>query len=518
MTPVESSDSAPVVTTVLAAEAAGDWDQILVVLDHNWADLMRTDVDWLAGLLGRMPETVMVKNPRWALSIRYIERLQGGGSSRTLRVSTNVPLGEGAGLVDRLADLTSRAAQRRSVGNFAAAVALVDEARTLVELESDDPAPADAMALSELYHQWGRLRELASDVFGAAGDYRTSYDFARATGNVRAEYGSAAGLAWIYALVGSRGESQIWLDSLPSDGQGEWWVSRPALPAQLARALLLVDEFKLPEAIAVLEKVDLSASPDSWSGYYYVRAKAVRRSQNAWSQLSDIDSRTGAMPAALVSGGLNGILIGIARAILFTAVGRPALAMEAVERYSQPRGVEGLAAVCLATVQMMQGDRAATFQIATAVLGSGVTIPRVISVAELLLAVSTDDVESARIAADHAIEIAARERLLSGLANVPREYLDPILGTRVGQLGEEAVENILAVALSRPLLSALESLTTRERAVAAAAANGASIAEIAEQLFVSPNTVKSQLRGVYRKLGLSSREDLAREGRRYGFR
>lgn len=50
-------------------------------------------------------------------------------------------------------------------------------------------------------------------------------------------------------------------------------------------------------------------------------------------------------------------------------------------------------------------------------------------------------------------------------------------------------------------------LTKRERVVFNALVATASVEEIAEQLFVSRNTVKSQLRSIYRKLGVSSREE-----------
>ena len=50
-------------------------------------------------------------------------------------------------------------------------------------------------------------------------------------------------------------------------------------------------------------------------------------------------------------------------------------------------------------------------------------------------------------------------------------------------------------------------LTERELAVLAALMDTGSIAEIASALVVSSNTVKTQLRSVYRKLGVGNRED-----------
>jgi DNA-binding SARP family transcriptional activator/DNA-binding CsgD family transcriptional regulator len=55
----------------------------------------------------------------------------------------------------------------------------------------------------------------------------------------------------------------------------------------------------------------------------------------------------------------------------------------------------------------------------------------------------------------------------------------------------------------------LGSLTESERRVATLAARGQSGREIAQALYVTPNTVDLQLGGVFRKLGVSSREELA---------
>ncbi|MCS0603500.1 helix-turn-helix transcriptional regulator [Streptomyces sp. LP11] len=54
----------------------------------------------------------------------------------------------------------------------------------------------------------------------------------------------------------------------------------------------------------------------------------------------------------------------------------------------------------------------------------------------------------------------------------------------------------------------ISQLTPQERIVAEKAATGATSRDVAAMLFLSPRTVDTHLRNVYRKLGISSRREL----------
>ena len=62
-----------------------------------------------------------------------------------------------------------------------------------------------------------------------------------------------------------------------------------------------------------------------------------------------------------------------------------------------------------------------------------------------------------------------------------------------------------------------EGLTDRESEVLALITQGKSNAEVAELSFLSPNTVKSYIRNVYRKIGVTSRTQAVLWGVRHGF-
>ena len=63
-----------------------------------------------------------------------------------------------------------------------------------------------------------------------------------------------------------------------------------------------------------------------------------------------------------------------------------------------------------------------------------------------------------------------------------------------------------------------DALTRRERVVLAELAEDVTLEEIATRLFVTRNTVKSQVRSLYRKLGVSTRADAVAWARAAGLR
>lgn len=61
-----------------------------------------------------------------------------------------------------------------------------------------------------------------------------------------------------------------------------------------------------------------------------------------------------------------------------------------------------------------------------------------------------------------------------------------------------------------------KDLTRRERVVLANLSEEATLEQIAAKLFVTRNTVKSQVRSVYRKIGVSTRADAVKWAREAG--
>jgi DNA-binding CsgD family transcriptional regulator len=101
--------------------------------------------------------------------------------------------------------------------------------------------------------------------------------------------------------------------------------------------------------------------------------------------------------------------------------------------------------------------------------------------------------------------VEARERLAAGMD----------LAHRCGAtaLAERAREELIAAGARprRPALTGLDALTASERRVTRAAADGLANKQIAQALFVTVRTVEMHLSNAYRKLDISSREELQAE-------
>lgn len=101
--------------------------------------------------------------------------------------------------------------------------------------------------------------------------------------------------------------------------------------------------------------------------------------------------------------------------------------------------------------------------------------------------------------------VLLRSGLRLPLALLPTDDLHRVL-TELSRVGAGELAQLVPGSL---LLDALPevSLTKRELAVLAELAERSSVGELARALGVSPNTVKTQLRSLYRKLGAAGRED-----------
>jgi LuxR family maltose regulon positive regulatory protein len=129
-------------------------------------------------------------------------------------------------------------------------------------------------------------------------------------------------------------------------------------------------------------------------------------------------------------------------------------------------------------------------------------------------AVSLTSVDAASYWHAHAVLhlAAARQRLgdADGAANAlarARAELDELPDVGVlGDLFHETEDAIRRPSRREGFLG--EELSVAENRVLARLLDGLSVTEVAHELWLSPNTVKTHRRGIYRKLGVTNRDEL----------
>jgi LuxR family transcriptional regulator, maltose regulon positive regulatory protein len=127
---------------------------------------------------------------------------------------------------------------------------------------------------------------------------------------------------------------------------------------------------------------------------------------------------------------------------------------------------------------------------------------------EIALALRTAQASQARRALRTALSLAAPMEALYPVVYAAPEVM-ALLARQVGKLGavDEFASRVLVVRSSIDTTSAPVSLTDRERGVLCLLPTQRSFAEIAQDLTVSPNTVKTHVRAIYTKLGVGTRRD-----------
>ena len=172
--------------------------------------------------------------------------------------------------------------------------------------------------------------------------------------------------------------------------------------------------------------------------------------------------------------------------------------------------------ICAARVQLAVGHRPGAVQALDPLVARCVRHEVVLN---LLRASAVDDHEVATKAATAAVDLAATNGLVQTVASegpdvvelvehaawrVPAQWMD--------RLRRLATERRSSAAVGRPQL--VEPLTERERDVLRFLPSRLTVPEIADELYLSVNTLKFHLKAIYRKLGVGSRREAAQVARR----
>jgi LuxR family transcriptional regulator, maltose regulon positive regulatory protein len=447
------------------------------------------------------------------------------------RILEGRPSGQEA--AGRLAAAVIRLAAARRTGDLPAAAAAASRAEALVSTVADGPGQparhgrirARMLADCGAVELWsGHLDEAARVLDSAAAA-------AAAAGGGHERAGCLGQLALVEALRGRlrraaklATEAAAMADEQQSPAQHQASAQHQAPAAHAALAWVHLERGELREARGRLKQADaaLGVSPDRLVGAVAcltaagvglaegrgdVAEQFVARARSGWSVPAWLEQR-----------------LSLAESRAFVAAGDSRAALAAAGRAG--RDAPLAAAVALAHAWAAAGDGAnARRVLAPALAGAGEAPERVrlqVWLVDARLSYgSGDDVRGRRSLAS-ALRLAEREQLRLPFV-MERGWIgpllrrDPDLARAHRRLFTPARRHDQPPARPGPLepaaVAAVEPLTEREREVLRHVSGMLNTAEVASEMYISVNTVKSHLKSIYRKLAAAHRGEAVRRAR-----
>lgn len=470
-----------------AAVETRRWDDVIGLLEAHWSRVVHEHAAELLVMLESVPDSVLDERPHWIRSRDFL---------RSRALTTAVPDAAATGLAAH----TRRIVDLRRAGR---ARECLPEIRTCKDLLRAGPVGSEVERMqAELHYQWGRALEEAGSTSEAVDEYEAA---ARAAplgtdpDRMRSLAGGAA--AFLAAIHGERARTERILAEFCAGGAVPFGGR---VSATLAEAFLRFDLLDRDGARQLLEGIDPAGIAHRWAKAFHVRAVIEWEQRASWRLASEVKGHLSTLAPGAVRDADEGHLR-ITRYLLHAAQGRWDLAHAALGPGPGRGTVLDAHATTLRAYNLVLRGRTAEADDALAPLRTARLHPR----SELLMLVvaprrSPADLErAAALATEHGLYW-----LLTVLPQDDRRDVSALLARDGSALvSSDALEPVI-----EPFLS---PLTERERAVGERAALGASLADIAAELHVSTNTVKTQLRTVYRKLHVSSRSDLLTALRRF---
>ncbi|PYH00251.1 hypothetical protein CVV67_10850 [Arthrobacter stackebrandtii] len=329
----------------------------------------------------------------------------------------------------------------------------------------------------------------------------------------------AGGLvAMAHAINGEIEESRLWLREIESKSWPlEWYSKYIGAGYRIATALVRIEEHNFVAAEAALaELAPHRTTIEHWSQMVYAETLLALLQSNAGHQANFLENSLKDKHARPRLAPVSQSNVGAYLAMLHIASGNHHKARVTIRkcplRTAEVHIVSAHLARATGNLQKVFTDGPKAMKNASPRHRASFLLLKSITV------LKGGNNDAALELLDAACELMSTNDLRSPLAFLSQAdagALQQLASTSTSSTTRAAVEETpFAPVLPPPELSA--ALTVREVEVIQVLATAVDTKEVAERLFVSINTVKSQLRSAYRKLGVSSREEALLEAVRQG--
>lgn len=517
-----------------AALRARDGDLVTDVVREHWYDLIRSAAEVRASL-GRVPALTLRNRPLQSMLLAILWNAQGAHRLRALEYFAIAAYGA------RAERARARPADRALLA-MVESTALRVSGRTAQAGRIAEACYRDMCEMSEGERM--RLGRNESTIFNhiglslfVAGRVEEALDCFRRSDAVGRERGLLAGrqglahLAGVHALAGdmpeaagavARGAEMSWPDG--------WEDGYAGSLLQVARAQLAIEDGDPDAASAALATLERHRTTiEHWAIIEQIDAVAALLRGDVEAGILRLERAEREQGRRQAQSPASAERVRRARALL--ELGRGDL--EAARGWAMRLSAGAAREIMRARVSLAAGDADGALR-ALSVAPLDTADTRTLAEHLALTAAAVASAPAGRPAAAPAAPAAEGPAEVSDVAAalvrlhavlVDRGLFEPLV--LVPAAGLEALRDVaVAEGLSPDLVAVLERamaagvigaratasprLTRREVAVARELGASETVAEIAAALSVSPNTVKSQLRSIYRKLGVGSRDEALR--------
>lgn len=487
------------------------WDLVVQLLDQHFVELLVRDDEPLRAALAALPDDVLATRPVFRDAYHLIRDVPLRGATRPV-----LTLDPGPGrrdttneaLRDELNYSMMRTTVLRLSGYAGPGAQLAAEMRAVIDALDDERRREVVSSPAVIHAQLGVTRLLGADLAGAEGEFRTGYDAATTDGDETFAFDNASHAAHVRALCGDLEGASRWLERATTHDATDtaaWLVPLIHTSGNVAAALVAADRLDRAGTEAALARANDPTSHDElWGPIAHAHTRHALLWGDRYEALARIDRARASHPGRYQQGSLAHLLLVNDTVDLLLALGQIVRARDLIAAEPSDHPIVRIRRARLALVEGRPDQAALT---AAALLDDGALTDRERLDAALLRALAASE-SGDDVAARAALAVACRQAVATG-ARAPfvllpvggRECLSALAGDGPRPWEETSSDHPEEVFP----LSSVGSLTRRERSVLVQLSTTGTLPEIADRLHVSHNTVKSQVRAVYRKLGVSDR-------------
>jgi LuxR family maltose regulon positive regulatory protein len=486
--------------------AAEDWDAVVEVLDHVMFPMITEQPLHLHDAILAMPRKVRDDNPRFTLALELGWQPREGLAQAWVSMARRA-----AGTFSRLPTTLApwdqlhvwvvKTVVYRLKGDLAAAL---DAALAVDQLlaADDDLAARPAATLAYAHYQSGMTRLVALDLVGARESFSNSYGLAQGFRDhaVVAADRAAEAIALVRALEGEAEHATSWLATLGD--------RVPGTAGLVARALVSIGRLDPDEAQHWLSLLaDVRDGDEFWA----FAAHASNRFGLYWGDPvetdADLDRTWAEHGERLVDGSTAQLLLTSDAADLAIVLGQLSRA-EAVLDKSSARNT--WVTVCRARLALLSGNA----KHAMLFILEGQARGRTERYGQLELTVLRAATEralgrdaDATASLLRAIKQSEKSGVIVPFRLLPQDTLEELAELHPDATRFVSDHSLTGTRYVSPYQAVAGALSERELVVLRALDPGATVEQVAKKLFVASNTVKAQLRSIYRKLNVSTRTE-----------